>query len=367
MQQENNNQSVGALVGFTFGDWMKLTRENHFSVSRTYWKRWATVTLLSLRNSRLGKREAAEYDAKVEDAVIQPPLFVLGHWRSGTTLLHSLLVQDDRFAYPNLFQVTFPHIFLSMEEVVKRDMARAAAQKRSMDNVQVTVDSPGEDEFALASLSLRSPILGWMFSRRETHYDRYLSFRDVSAASVAAWKATFIKYMKKLSWRYQRPLILKSPPHTARVRLLLEMFPDARFVHVSRNPYDVYRSTRGLYSTVVEASRLQPATGEGIISGILRRYQTMYDAYLEDRKLIPEGHLCEIRYADLETDMVTQVNAIYEQLQLGDFAPAKAAIQTYSDSVADYQKNTHKPLAQDEKRLVAEAWGPMFEAFGYEI
>lgn len=367
MQQENNSQSVGALVGFTFGDWMKLTIENRFSLSRTYRRRWATVTLLSLRNSRLGRKEAREYDAKVEDAVIQPPLFVLGHWRSGTTLLHSLLVQDDRFAYPNLFQVTFPHIFLSMEEVVKRDMARVAAQKRSMDNVQVTVHSPGEDEFALASLSLRSPILGWMFAKRETYYDRYLSFRDVSATEIEEWKTAFIKFVKKLSWRYNKPLVLKSPPHTARVSLLLEMFPDARFVHVSRNPYDVYRSTRGLYNTVVEASRLQPAASNGIVSGILRRYRTMYDAYLEDRKLIPAGRLYEIRYADLENDMVAQVSAIYEQLQLGDFAPAEAAIQAYSDSVADYKKNVHNPLGQDEKQLVADALEPVFSAFDYEI
>ena len=40
------------------------------------------------------------------------PVFILGHWRSGTTLLHGLMAQDDQFAYPRIYQVSNPHSFL---------------------------------------------------------------------------------------------------------------------------------------------------------------------------------------------------------------------------------------------------------------
>ncbi|HEY54214.1 MAG TPA: sulfotransferase, partial [Caldilineae bacterium] len=243
MKQDTDTREVGSLVGFTFRDWWRVLRDNRFAVSRRYWRRWMPVTLLSLRNSRFKRKEDEQFGEEVEKAETKPPLFVLGHWRSGTTLLHSLLIQDERFTYPNLFQVTFPHIFLSMAEVVERQMAREEAERRAMDNVQVTYNSPGEDEFALAVLSLRSPTLAWMFPRREQHYDRYLTFQDVSAEEVAIWKASFIDFLKKLACCDARPPVLKSPPHTARIRLLLEMFPDARFVHISRHPHQVFRST----------------------------------------------------------------------------------------------------------------------------
>ena len=45
------------------------------------------------------------------------PLFILGIWRSGTTHLHNLFAQDDRFAFANNYQVCFPRTFLTMEKL----------------------------------------------------------------------------------------------------------------------------------------------------------------------------------------------------------------------------------------------------------
>lgn len=366
MKQDTDTREVGSLVGFTFRDWWRVLRDNRFAVSRRYWRRWMPVTLLSLRNSRFKRKEDEQFGEEVEKAETKPPLFVLGHWRSGTTLLHSLLIQDERFTYPNLFQVTFPHIFLSMAEVVERQMAREEAERRAMDNVQVTYNSPGEDEFALAVLSLRSPTLAWMFPRREQHYDRYLTFQDVSAEEVAIWKASFIDFLKKLACCDARPPVLKSPPHTARIRLLLEMFPDARFVHISRHPHQVFRSTQKLFHTAVARALVQTPPDDGFDEGIIRRYRQMYEAYLAERSLIPEGRLHELRFEDLEQDMLGQVRAIYDHLELEDFQQVEPKLSQYIDSMSSYKKNLHDPLPDELKRHLAEAWGPMFDAFGYD-
>ena len=40
------------------------------------------------------------------------PLFILGHWRSGTTHMHNLLGKDPNHTYPTLWQVIFPDSFL---------------------------------------------------------------------------------------------------------------------------------------------------------------------------------------------------------------------------------------------------------------
>ena len=79
--------------------------------------------------------------------------------------------------------------------------------------------------------------------------------------------------MRKLTFKYGRPLVLKSPPHTARIRLLLEMFPEARFVHIHRHPYQVFRSCRHYHDTAVWYSYLQKPDTSLNDDRIIRRYE----------------------------------------------------------------------------------------------
>ena len=105
------------LCGVTFRDWWETLRENRFAIDPPYWPRAAVLTAGSVLNSLYGRREEKHYRQLLDGVTVQPPLFILGHWRSGTTLLHNLLAIDDQFGYPNLYQVFFPHTFLCTEEV----------------------------------------------------------------------------------------------------------------------------------------------------------------------------------------------------------------------------------------------------------
>ena len=46
------------------------------------------------------------------DDELPAPVFVIGHWRAGTTLLHELLVRDPRHTYPNTYDCFGPNHFL---------------------------------------------------------------------------------------------------------------------------------------------------------------------------------------------------------------------------------------------------------------
>lgn len=121
-----------------------------------------------------------------------PPLFVIGHWRSGTTHLHNLLAKDSaQFACPSTYQVANPHTFLGTEAWRPRLYAGLLSQTRPMDNVALSFDTPQEDEFALALVTLRSFYLGAVFPRRAAYYDRYLTFEGVPAADVTEWRSGF--------------------------------------------------------------------------------------------------------------------------------------------------------------------------------
>src|SRR5437764_3242177 len=80
------------LVGITWDRWRALLAEN--TVDPAYRHRAAFLTLSSLRNSAWQRREARLYGEAVAKTVVEAPLFVLGHWRTGTTHLHNLLACD---------------------------------------------------------------------------------------------------------------------------------------------------------------------------------------------------------------------------------------------------------------------------------
>ncbi len=236
------------LAGITAGDWFRLLRDNGFAVDPVYWHRAAFVTLASLMNSAsrwIEERRFGEAIAAAKPA--GPPLFVLGHWRNGTTHLHNLLALDPQFAFANTYQVTSPHTFLSTESINTRLFKHLVPPKRPMDNMALSFQSPQEDEFALLLTTLVSPYLGATFPRREDHYSRFLTFRDATAEEIDTWKRGFVWFVQKLTLKDRRPLVLKSPPHTARIRLLLEIFPEAHFVHIHREPYTVFQIVPALF------------------------------------------------------------------------------------------------------------------------
>ncbi len=354
------------LAGITAGDWLRLLRENHFAIDPAYWHRATFITLASLMNSFYRRKEARMFDNAVAKTKVAPPLFVIGHWRTGTTHLHNLLAQDDdQFAFANTYQVVNPHTFLSTEEVNSRRFAWLVPSKRPMDNVALSFQSPQEEEFAPCLMSLRSLYLGISFARREEHYARYLTFRDVPRDEVDAWKASLLWFLKKLTFKYQRPLVLKSPPHTARIRLLLEMFPDARFVHIHRNPYTVFQSFRHYFDTAMWHTYLQKPDVAEIDDRIVKRYNVLYDAFFEERRLIPKGHFHEIAFEQLERDPVGEMEKLYENLNLPGFGAFRPKLQRYVDSLQGYQKNEFGELAPEWRDRISKEWRRSFDEWHY--
>lgn len=354
------------LGGICAAEWWSLLRENRFDVDPAYWHRAGFITLTSLMNSLLRRRERRDYDQAIAGVNVKAPLFILGHWRSGTTLLHYLLAQDsDQFAFPNTYQAVNPETFLTTEEKNARRFAWLVPKTRPMDNMALSFQTPQEDEFAPCLMTLHSLYLGISFPRREQHYARYLTFRDVPEEDVEAWKNAFLRFLKKLTLKYNRPLLLKSPPHTARIRLLLSMFPDARFVHIHRNPYTVFQSFQHYFDTALWYTYLQRPNLADINDGILRRYTALYDAFFEERQLIPPGQLHEVCFEDLERAPVEEIGRLYERLALPGFARFQPQLQAYVASQAGYRKNAFPPLAPALRAKIAREWHRSFEEWGY--
>jgi hypothetical protein len=354
----------GLFAGITTGDWLALLRENRFAVDPPYWGRAAVITLGSLGNSLARRREVAVFGRAVAVTEVEPPVFVLGIWRSGTTHLQNLLAVDGRLATPNWYQVSYPHTFLSTEAMASRLGGFFVPQRRLQDNMRFGFGWPAEEEMALCVTTPLSPMLSWVFPRQADHYDRYLTLRGVPDAEVAEWKAALLGFVRKLAWKHRKPLVLKSPAHTARIRLLLDVFPEAKFVHIRRHPYDVFRSARHTTQKLVEYFALQrPALD--VEGRTIRDYREVYDAFFEEVGLIRRDRFHEVRFEDLERDPIGQMRGVYEALELPDFSEVEPALGRYVGTLSGYRKNTYAEIPPATRERIAHEWRRCFEAWGY--
>jgi hypothetical protein len=345
---------VHPLEGITFADWLRLLRREQLRVSPVCWPRALWLTVMSLWNSTAARAVERRFGAAIQATRVEAPVFILGHYRSGTTYLHELLALDNRFASPTRFQAFNPLTFLGTEAWLAPLVEPFMLPRR----VQ-------EDEVAQMVLTQLSPYMDWVWPRSRAGLGPYLTFRDAEPIEIAVWSAALNYFLKALTLRYERPIILKSPPHTARVRLLLQLFPDARFVHIRRDPYAVFVSTVRLLAAVRPVFRLQRGPKEIDVEMVLQTYATMYDAYFADRAEIPPGQLVEIGYEDLERNPMEQVRSVYNALALAEFEPVRPVLEDYLTSIAGYRKNRHPPLDDAMRRQIAHAWSRSFDEWGY--
>ena len=293
-------------LGGTAGVLLGLLARNRFQMG---WRQWPIALadlVISPVNTGWSLLERAVYGRRIESATFdQPPLFILGHWRTGTTLLHEMMIRDPRHAYPNTYQCFAPAQHLITESLAHRWLQFLVPSRRPMDNMATGWSRPQEDEFALCNLGEHSPYLTIAFPNRGYVDQEYLDLDTLPAADRERWKRTLLRFLKSVAVRSPgKRIVLKSPTHTCRIRTLLEMFPDARFVNIVRDPYTVYASTMKLWPSLYRAHGYQTFRGDGLEEHVLSTFMHMYRKLEEGRQLIPPGRFCEVKYEDLvrETD-----------------------------------------------------------------
>lgn len=353
------------LSGLTLSKWGRLLIDNRFDLDRENIPRMLVITVLALNNSLFQKVDNLRFGSQIGKTRIQPPIFVMGAGRSGTTMLQNILCQDHRFAFPNTYQVHFPGTFLTTESIFGGLTRFLLPGSRVQDNVAVGWEKPGEDECALAFMSLMSPFLGLSFPRRFREYQRFLDIAELSEQEQLVWQNAFEWFLRKLTLKYNRPLILKSPAHYSRLKHLLDMFPEARFVHIYRHPFDVMRSTISAAQKVTKHLSMQSsstvATGD-----LLWRLEFSYRQFLEQKHLVSPGRLHEVSYEAFYANPRKELMALYEKLDLPDFSVVEGAHERYLNTIAGYQLSRNIDLEESVKKELFSRLRFAFDAWGYQ-
>lgn len=438
-----------ALCGITLFPWLSILWNYGVYIDFIYIPRVIFLTALSLVNSALALIEWLLWESRIQATKLpDDPIFIIGHPRTGTTLLHNLLSLDtENFYTSTTFTVGFPSSFIWFESLGKRLFAGVIEKTRPMDNMPLHFDLPQEDELATNMLSGgKSYYMPLWFMRQEPMFRPYISFdgeedsevndkghnkADISHAR-AEWTKHFLYFMKKITLRYQlmqsssssspksksthpgARLLIKSPVHTGRVKLLRELFPRASFIYLHRNPYEVLQSSAHMADTAYWFCYLNVPTNEQIAEFILWQFQTLWRLYNKDaclvnananainnendnendngnddrikhratrssrrrlsRKSVKEARtlakdVMEVAYKEeLVGDTLSTLRAIYKHIGVKLSKDREQVLYEKPISMlSEYKVNSFVELPQHVEKLIEERWRGCFDAFGYEI
>jgi hypothetical protein len=347
---------------------LRFLGHNRFRVSPSLWHVALTDIVFSNMHTFLRYVQQAFLGRRIARTKIEkPPLFILGHWRTGTTLLHELMILDQRHAFPNTYQCFAPNHFLLTEWIANRYLNFLLPPNRQMDGMAMGWQRPQEDEFALCNMGVPSPYLNIMFPNESPQFPEYMDLRSLEPKQRESWKEGLLHFLKQVSYKNpEKRIVLKSPPHTSRIPVLREMFPEARFIHIVRNPYVVFPSTVHLWRKLYENHGLQRPKFEGLEEWVLDTFVEMNQRVEEDSKDLDDSRFLELRYEDLTENPIDTMRGIYEKLELGDFESVLPRLREYLGNTKDYQTNRYR-LTPQQQDAVTKRWGPVIRRFDYEI
>ena len=329
------------LSGSSFPNIIGLLYKNRFQVSIAYLPRVMYVLATTFLLIPLQIIEFCLYHRKIKKTIIaKDPIFIIGHWRSGTTYLHNLLTQDKQFAFPATYQCFLPGVFLTGGRFMKAIHKRNLPPTRPMDNVKMHPDFPQEEEFAMSSLTSFSYYQTLFFPNGMLAFFR--SYALMLGISIKKWEGEYLYFLKKVSCRNQgRQLILKNPVNTVRIKYLIKLFPQAKFIYIHRNKEAVLRSSYKLYADLFTINTFQALPALPPKENILEIYNEMLLQYEKQKEHIPKNNLIEVSYDELVTDPFAVACKIYSGLNIDSQDPAHVSLKRYISAEASYECNSY--------------------------
>lgn len=332
------------------------------AVALNRWPQFAIALALALARWPFSTAERVVFElTHRKDESIADPIFIVGYWRSGTTHLHNLMAASGQFGYITPLATGMPWDILGLIRTLEPLLEKALPQDRFVDNVAVTPTSPQEDSIPLATMGAESYYHGLYFpSRFEQHFRRDV-LGELGAADLERWRRLHRHLLQKVAIHQKnRPLVIKNPVYTGYVRHLRELWPGAKFIHIYRDPYRVFVSTRHYFNRLLPELALQSYGELPIDALILASYPALMKSLGEDIADLPPSQFIALSFEALQANPLQELERIFQQLKLPDFESARPQIEQYLATLADYRQNTYT-LDTETRRLVEQHWGSLIQ------
>ncbi len=340
-------------IGISFGKFMGLLMRNK-GFSLRYTGRVLFLLQGSLWSSLFKWIERFRIPLKKYNIPIkQGPVFIVGHWRTGSTFLHQILAVDDRFVTPSVVQVSVPESFLVSEKYFKRVMKGVMGKKRPMDNVRLSPEEPQEDEYALLKMIPETPLEALLFPPKKQFFLPELKNRIRQEKCDDLWKSKFLNFTQKLLYKNKNAIPLyKNPFHSCRIKKLKTMFPDARFIHIYRHPLAVIPSTVHMWNVVGSQNILKGRWKTVTIEQALDVFNFVFSCIKKELSGLHKKDYIEVAYDDLEKQPLKVVRSVYEFFNWNFSKSNEDKVSDFLNTVARYKKNNYILQEEEIKRIV---------------
>ena len=357
---------ISTLSGTTLTNFFK-TIKGQYIAPRYYFKIFLSF-LIILIATPFHLWEKIYFSNKIKKVKFKkPPVFILGHWRSGTTFLHNVMCQAPDAAYLTTYQSVFPNNMAS-KFLFKTFMRLNMPDKRPSDNVQLHIDYPQEDEFAFSNVNPHSYYKFFYFPLDYNNiYNESVYHKNLTAKQIEKWFRDYDEILRKAVFETGGDrLIAKNPVNTARIKHLLKLYPDAKFLYIYRNPVTVYLSTERFFKSLFPTLQLQNIDNEFIENMIFDTYKKILNDYLNQKALIPKENLYELKFEDFENFAIPELIKIYTELLDEDFIQFEKYFIKYLESQKSYKKNKYK-VKKSKIDLITSQLADYMKLYNYDI
>lgn len=356
-------------VGYSFLHLMHIIFR--YGVQFKYFPRALVIVLISIIGIPFRLFENLWYHHKIRHFPIpEKPVFIIGHWRSGTTYLHNIMTRDPRMGYVTTYQGVFPNnVFQGLGRWIFRSfMQLLIPVNRKGDNVKLGVDFPQEEEFALGAGHSTSFYYFWYFPNKiRKFYRDSIEFSGSPEQHKERFRKTYVKIIKKAMMRSGKSIFIsKNPPNTGRVKLLLEAFPDARFIFIYRNPVNVILSTRNFFDKMMPALWFRDLSPGRRKEEIFELYNKILNKYESEKKDVPQTQLFEVRFEDFERDPLPILKEIYAKLNISGYEEVLPQFEQFFSKARKYRKNEYS-ISKANLNEILEHTREQMERYGYGV
>jgi hypothetical protein len=346
---------------------IRLVSKNSISFHPKYLLRFVFLLQSALWTEVFARIEWKRYGKKIHSIPVpEDPIFIIGHWRTGSTLLHQILNLDPNLTAPTLFQVAEPECFICSYRYYKPLFSALISKKRPMDNVRLGMNEPQEDEYAIYRITDFSPLERLVFPKDQGYFIMdYPSFLPVDEKEKQAWEEQLCNYFRKLCFLNMKTIISKNPFNSFRIKELSVLFPKARFIHIVRHPFEVVPSTVNMWRIVLKQNKLNGKGSDPGIEEVTKGLEKLLKTIEKDTTVIPLSNYYEMRFEDLEADPLAEIKKIYTRFHMPIDDQLCQKIQSFIDNLTPYKKNEFQ-LAEDEKGLIHKYLDHHMQFFNYQ-
>jgi hypothetical protein len=282
-----------------------------------------------LKNRLKTRKLLHELHIKKTFTDISDPVFVIGLPRSGTTLLFNLLAQDDSHRSPLYWEI------MHLMPVVKNNKDREKRRKKTNRELiiaktlipklramhTIRAETPEECE-QIATMNVRSFV--YMCMAEVPEYIDYL--KECSFDSVFDWHKKFFQALE-LSGKPKRWL-LKDPSHIGHLPEILKTYPNAKFIHIHRDPTESVGSFCSLTKNVRSAFSRKIDT-HVIGQTVIDFWNHNLEKGMSDRKSLSDNQIVDIQYDEFINNPIEVIKHTYSQLNFDMNIATENNIQNY--------------------------------------